>query len=160
MRSALVLALVVAVPSFAQKPPARKETPQETFFRLTNEYRQKHNRTILKHNKQLTAAAQKHAENLARQNKWGDDGKNGHVLDSRTPFDRSTAEGYEAFVAENLTKFPRGGSPAGALQSLDGSPPHRSIMLDPRFTELGVGMARSKTGVVIYCQVFGAEKLD
>jgi uncharacterized protein YkwD len=35
---------------------------------------------------------------------------------------------------------------------------HRANMLNPQFTEIGVGAARSKSGKYYYCQVFANPK--
>src|SRR4051812_6891877 len=48
----------------------KKENPQEAVLRLTNEYRVKNKLAPLKANDLLMAAAQKHADNMARKDQY------------------------------------------------------------------------------------------
>ena len=106
-------------------------------------------------NEQLDTAAQKHAENMARQDKLT------HELDGKRSKDRVIMEGYSArVVAENIAQAPAGAgkSPAAVVEAWRYSPGHyKNILLEP-VTETGIGVAKGKSGQWYYCQVFAAPK--
>jgi uncharacterized protein YkwD len=120
-----------------------------------NELRSKGDQTPLTRNDKLDAAAQKHAENMAKADKMT------HELDGKRSPDRVLAEGYEAsVVAENVAQALKSSNktPAALVQAWRSSPGHyRNMMLDV-VTETGIGVAQSKSGKWYYCQVFAAPK--
>jgi uncharacterized protein YkwD len=138
---------------------AEAEKVRTRIFELTNEFRKAEKKKPLKINVKLAAAAQKHAENMARQDKYGDDGDNGHILDGKGPKDRIDREGYKAAAtAENVAFF--SGGPAGQVGAMvmDGwknSPKHRANLVADKLTEIGIGVAQSKTGQWYFVQDFG-----
>jgi uncharacterized protein YkwD len=78
------------------------------------------------------------------------------------PKTRVEREGYQSAAgAENVAFFDGVGGIKLANTVVDGwsnSPKHRENMLSERFTEIGVGVARSKSGKVYFCEVFGRPK--
>lgn len=147
---ALLAVAVIPPGGRADKPADKPATPQEMIIRLTNEFRRSQKVPPLKADETLARVAQKHAENMARQNKAG------HFLDGKTPVDRAKAAGYKHPVGENVAATTaRANLARGFVASWKKSPPHRKSMLNPDYTEIGVGVARSKSGVWYACQVFG-----
>jgi uncharacterized protein YkwD/transglutaminase-like putative cysteine protease len=143
-------------------PPKKQPGPKaeeknaelrEEIFKLTNAFREAEKRQPLKRNALLDAAAQKHAENMARQKKLT------HDLDGKTPQDRAKAEGYERLTAENLVPVPAsfadGMVAKAALESWKNSPVHRKSMLIKKADEIGIGVAVSDKGERYCCQLFG-----
>jgi uncharacterized protein YkwD len=120
-----------------------------------NELRGKRDLLPLARNEKLDAAAQKHAENMAKQEKCS------HELDGNRSKDRVLMEGYQAsVVGENVAQAPVGSnkSAAAVVDAWRYSPGHyKNIMLEV-VTETGIGVAKSKSGKWYYCQVFAAPK--
>lgn len=144
---ALALALL---PLAAAVPAAEKPTPQAEIIRLTNEFRKAQKLPPLKEDPRLSRAAQKHAENMARQ------GKIAHILDGKALRDRVKAEGYKfVLVGENVAQSHDEGRPQEFLLQWKESTGHRANMLRALYREIGVGLAKSKSGVWYACQVFG-----
>jgi uncharacterized protein YkwD len=133
------------------------------FFRRINELRAKDEVPALVRSDKLDAAAQKHAANMANQDKVGDDDKNPHVLDGKSPRQRAEAEGYQGrSIGENLGMvFGVDSGQKGLDIAIPGwvkSEPHYKNIMNPSFEESGVGLAQSKSGKWYYCQVFGTPK--
>jgi uncharacterized protein (TIGR03000 family) len=107
-------------------------------------------------NSKLASAAQKHADNMAKQRVLN------HTLDNQDFMERAAAEGY-LFSAggENIAE--------GAFSSFDvvgmwmRSPGHKKNMLSTDYSEIGVGTAWDTQGRRYDVQVFGrppAESLN
>jgi uncharacterized protein YkwD len=130
-------------------------------FRRINDVRAKGKVQPLVRNKKLDSAAQKHAENMAKQDKFGDEGKNGHIMDGKDPRQRLDAEGYEKFtsVGENVAFW--GGRQSGpaptesAVQMWVKSEEHYKNIMNEKFDETGVGVAQGASGKWYFCQTFG-----
>src|SRR5579872_1132025 len=96
-----LLSVVVLVPAVrgAEDKPSR----QDVIVQLTNVFRRARKLPPLTVNATLARVAQKHADNMARQDKYGDTDRNGHILDGKGPKDRVEASGYKyARFAENV----------------------------------------------------------
>jgi uncharacterized protein YkwD len=106
----------------------------------------------------LAEAAQAHAENMARQDKYGDSGNDGHILDGHDFIYRLAQVGYQYSTAGEDVAYNYGYSdPTGQLISQwFNSQGHRDNILRSTFTETGVGVAVSASGKVYACQLFGA----
>jgi uncharacterized protein YkwD len=128
---------------------------RDTLHDKVNALRAKEGLLPLTRNDKLDAAAQKHAENMARQDKMA------HELDGKRSVDRVQKEEYAAsVVAENIAQVTLRGTntPAAVVDAWHNSPGHyRNIKLDA-VTETGLGAAKSKSGKWYYCQVFAAPK--
>jgi uncharacterized protein YkwD len=120
-----------------------------------NELRAKGQLEALTRHSKLDAAAQNHAENMARQEKTA------HELDGQRAKDRIQKEGYEAsMVAENVAVAPVGGnkSAAALVDAWRYSAGHyKNIMLETAI-ESGIGAARGKSGKWYVCQILAAPK--
>jgi uncharacterized protein YkwD len=127
----------------------------------TNAYRAENKLQPLKPKVQLIVVAQNHARNMARQDRFGDSDKNGHVLDGKGFEDRIKASGYLfARVAENVGYQYNKPDPAAAMmQGWKDSPGHRRNMLTPDINEIGVGAAQGKSGRWYFVQVFGRPQI-
>lgn len=151
----------ISVPS-AQ--PAGKEdgialnTFERSIIDATNAFRVQNGFKPLRPTAKLLLVAQGHARNMARQDRFGDSDKNGHVLDGRNVEYRIKVSGYVfSRVAENVGFELRRRDPVGAMmEGWKNSPGHRKNMLHPDVTELGVGAAQGKSGRWYFAQVFGA----
>lgn len=132
-------------------PPARSlSTIVDTVFILTNRERVRASLTPVRRNAELARAAQLQAEQMAAA------GKLAHELPgSRFPTlaGRLKLVGYQyRSVGENVAEGYTSG--AALMAGWMTSAPHRANILSARFTETGVGMARSKTGRTYTAQVF------
>jgi uncharacterized protein YkwD len=152
-------------PRTATQAPARPAAPasvsvnslEQKVTQATNAFRDDNRLRPLKPAVQLTIVAQSHARNMARQDKFGDTDKNGHVLDGKGFEDRIKASGYAfAQVAENVGYQLNKPDPAAAMmEGWQDSPGHRRNILTPQATEIGVGAAQGKSGRWYFVQVFG-----
>lgn len=114
----------------------------------TNRQRAAHGVSPLTSNPQLAAAAQKHADNMAKQRMLS------HTLNGQGFLERATSEGYPFSAGgENIAE--------GAFSSWDvvgmwmRSPGHRANMLSRDYTEIGIGTAWDSQGRRFDVQVFG-----
>lgn len=133
---------------------APRPTPTSTVVaevvRLTNAERGVRKRPRLRTNPRLMRAAQIHAEQMARA------GQQAHVLPGAAyphAEDRLAAAGYNwQSYGENLAL----GQPnsAEAVRAWMHSRGHRSNIISPAFSELGVGYAVDRAGRPYYVQVF------
>jgi uncharacterized protein YkwD len=159
MKATFVLLVSLALTPFTFSAAAKdtKDTfrlsrDEEAVLRLTNALRAKEKLPALKPNALLTKAARAHSANMARQKKLA------HVLDDKTPADRVADTGYKrALVGENVAGGRRL-SPGKAVDLWFHSPPHKKNMLDAKFEEMGIGIARDDRGEVYYTQVFGTPR--
>ena len=132
-------------------PPARSlATIVDTVFLLTNRERTRASLTPLRRNPELARAAQLHAEQMAAAGKLAHDlpGARYPTLASRLKLIGYAYRNVGENVAEGYT------SGAALMAGWMTSAPHRANILSPRYTETGVGMARSKTGRTYHAQVF------
>ena len=149
---------VAEAPAPAPRPAARPAPPArslitiiDTVFLLTNRERARASLTPLRRNPELARAAQLHAEQMAAAGKLAHD-----LPSSRYPTlaSRLRLVGYTyRAVGENVAEGYTSG--AALMAGWMTSAPHRANVLSARYTETGVGMARSKSGRTYHAQVFG-----
>ena len=118
---------------------------------LTNVERARAGLAPLRESERLTHAAQLQSDQMGAASRMD------HVLrEARypNPADRLAAADYawQAY-AENVAMGQR--SPAEVVAAWMNSPHHRANILNPTYTELGVGYAIDRTGRPYYAQVFG-----
>ncbi|HZG38545.1 MAG TPA: CAP domain-containing protein [Nodosilinea sp.] len=139
-------------------PAAIAQTPAATvaqtdraiaqeLLRLVNTERQRANLSPLVMNDKLTTAAQRHAQDMAISRRMSHTGSDGSTMRSRidaTQYNWST-------IGENVAM----GQPTAAavMRAWMNSPGHRQNILNPAFTELGVGYATAG-GRIYWAQVF------
>jgi uncharacterized protein YkwD len=132
-------------------PPARSlATIVDSVFLLTNRERARASLTPLTRNPQLARAAQLQAEQMAAAGKLAHDlpGARYPTLASRLKLIGYAYRNVGENVAEGYT------SGAALMAGWMTSAPHRANILSVRYTETGVGMARSRTGRTYHAQVF------
>ena len=131
-------------------PPPLNNGVLKRVFDLTNIERSKAGLPPLTFNSKLTAAAQKHSQNMAMQD----------FFDHRQLVERVRAEGYQySRIGENISAGQS--TPESVVQGWMNSPGHRKNILNSQFRELGVGyyFLQNDGGSVNYktywTQVFG-----
>jgi uncharacterized protein YkwD len=149
---------VVEAPAPAPAPPPRPAPPArsiativDTLFILTNRERTRADLTPLRRSAELSRAAELQAEQMAAAGKLAHEipGSRYPTLSSRLKLVGYAYRSSGENVAEGYT------SGAALMASWMTSPPHRANILSAKYTETGVGMARSKSGRVYSVQVFG-----
>lgn len=156
-KTSLILCLTL-VP-WAQLALAQDENPDfvQNVVELVNAQRLTNGLTPLRASALLTQSAQNHANDQSRRNYIGHNSPEGV-----TPTQRIMATGYDrnAYTGENIYNgFGSASytSPQAAVNWWMNSPAHRANILNPSFTELGVGLAiTTSTGMHIYVQNFGS----
>lgn len=128
----------------AQTEPTAQE---RELVKQLNESRRQHGRAPLQVDPRLTRAARAHSERMADENKLA------HVLSG----EQSVAQ---RLAATGLS-FNRSGENVGYNSDFNGlhagwmnSRPHRENILDPRFTLVGIGVARDEDGIYWATQDF------
>ncbi|WP_231510397.1 CAP domain-containing protein [Fischerella sp. PCC 9605] len=112
---------------------------------LTNQERAKAGLQPLKGNAELDYAADKYAEDMSERGVLSHTGPDGSQ-----PWDRAKAVGYEAqTMGENIAAGQK--TPEQVVQAWMNSPGHRANILNPNYTELGVGFHDNYWG-----QLFGS----
>lgn len=128
-------------------------------LQLTNDFRAEQGLSPLTLNQKLTVTAQTYAQTMAEDDFFSHIGE-----DNSTPWERAEADGYTAMaMAENIAAGQP--TPEQVVQSWIDSPGHRQNLLNPNYTELGVGYFElsNDTGQVNYThywtQLFGSGDL-
>lgn len=128
----------------------------EAVLTLHNVERLKNGAGKLVLNAKLTVAARRHAEDMLRQGYFSHDS-----LDGRTAGQRIKAAGYVwRTYGENIAwGSGRRGSPPNIMQLWMSSPGHKRNILNPKFQEIGIGIAhgtyKGTNDVRMYCVDFG-----
>jgi uncharacterized protein YkwD len=109
---------------------------EEQTLELINLERQKRNLPPLLMNHLLVMAARVHSADMACRNYF-----NHYGIDGSSPFDRMKATGYQmSYAGENIYAGPgENNTPAVAVRLWMNSSTHRNTILNPNYTEAGVG---------------------
>lgn len=150
-----MLKCLIAIVLF--QSPTELDRIRSSFAKQIEAVRSEKKLPALKRNPKLDAAAQKHAENMARQAKVA------HVLDGKGPPARIIEEGYfPGHCAENIvsTGPDKSGMTAvnPSVAGLRNSPGHYRNIINAIYLETGVGVATDGKGQWYFCQVFGTEQ--
>lgn len=130
-----ILALTILAPSVSSADTDRARLI-DGLLREVNMQRALNGAQPLRLNRRLNAAAQKHAEDMARRDFFDH-----RSPDGRSFQERATSEGYPwRAIAENLGAGLS--SPRSTADAWMTSPGHRDNMLNRDFTEAGVGYFR------------------
>lgn len=115
---------------------------------LTNQERRAAGCGEVVDNTQLAAAATGHSRDMA------DNGYFDHSsLDGRNFVDRAAAAGYDHAMSENIAKgYP---DAASVIDGWMNSPGHRDNLLNCDAKAVGIGVARSADGSLLWTQMFG-----
>jgi uncharacterized protein YkwD len=110
---------------------------------LINDARRAHGLRPVRAERHLGSAAQGHASAMATQDFFAHDAPSGETMQNRVER-AGYLRGARAWWLGEALAWGRDamGSPVAILRGLLGSPPHRAILLDPRFRDLGIGVAR------------------
>ena len=125
-------------------------------LQMTNNWRVSNGLPALSVNALLQQAAQAHADNMARQDKYGDTDQNGHILDGHDFIWRLAQVGYNWSVAGENVAYNFGyANPAETLANQWWeSAGHRANILDADYTEIGIGVAQGASGRWYGVQLF------
>lgn len=147
---ALVFASVATLVGVGEAGKEFKQTASEIkILELTNQERKKKDAPPLKLSPALSKIARAHSENMARQEKLE------HVLDDKAPIDRLRDAGYKfTKVGENVALGDAELPVEGIMKLWMESKGHSETLLEPGYTEIGIGIARDKAGQVYYTQLF------
>ena len=150
---------VVEAPEPTPTPSQPPRAPQrvvgnivDSIFALSNRERIRADLTPLRRNAQLMRAAQVQAEQMAAARKLAHEipGARYPTMASRLRLVSYTARAAGENIAEGYT------SGAALLAGWMTSPTHRANILSPRYTETGIGTARSRAGRTYHAQLFAA----
>jgi uncharacterized protein YkwD len=158
-RFALLQALLFAAAAAAFSSPAAAATPcahasaspsqlstgaaVHTLQCLINEVRAQHGLRAVRANGKLRLAARRHATDMATHDFFAHDSPGGTTVASRVRHAGYLGGGVrEWWLGEALAwGAATAGEPKAIMYGLMHSPPHRAILLDPNFRDLGVGVA-------------------
>lgn len=110
---------------------------------LINGVRVRHGLRAVRANGRLRLAARRHADDMVAHDFFAHDSPGGTTVASRVRRAGYLGGGREWWLGEALAwGRASAGAPHAILEGLLRSPPHRAILLDPNFRDLGVGVAR------------------
>jgi uncharacterized protein YkwD len=110
---------------------------------LINGVRAQHGLRAVRANGRLRVAARRHAGDMVAHNFFAHDSPLGTTVSSRVRSAGYLGGVREWWLGEALAwGRASAGAPRAILRGLLNSPPHRRILLDPNFRDLGVGVAR------------------
>jgi len=135
----LAISLVVFLVVKSQKPPIPTLQPvaQDVFLELLNGERNKNGLEVLTTDKRLTMSAQRKAEDMAKTAYFSHTSPSGTTM-----IDWIIGEGYAcAPCGENLARG-KNTSAEEIVRELMNSEGHRENILNPKFKNLGVGIAK------------------
>jgi uncharacterized protein YkwD len=124
----------------------------------TNGYRVSSGLAPLTVNPLLEQMAHGHAANMATQDQFGDTGNDGHVLDGHDMVWRAAAVGYQWRTLGENVGYSAGFADPGQelMDQWLSSPEHQANLLDPSFTQVGIGVAQGASGRTYGVEDFGA----
>jgi uncharacterized protein YkwD len=110
---------------------------------LINRERRGHGLRSVRAERHLRRAAQGHARDMAGHDFFGHVSPGGATMQARVTRAGYLRGAHEWWLGEALAWGRDGsGSPSAILAELLASPPHRAILLDPAYRDLGIGVAR------------------
>jgi uncharacterized protein YkwD len=134
------------------KPKFELSKAEQAILDATHKEREKEKLPPLKANPILFEVARAHSANMAKQ------GEMKHELDGKNPADRIKAAGYDySYIAENIA-VSDGESPEGIVKAWMDSKIHKENILNDKYTEIGIGIAKNDKGETYYTQEFGTPK--
>src|SRR5262249_8045819 len=133
---------------------------EQALVELLNKERKKEKLAELVVDPLLCKVARQHSENMAKH----EDMK--HKLDGKGVGDRVSEAGYDYRAAGEILANSKAeddrdsppSPPAEIHKMWMESPEHRKNILNPKYREVGLSMARSKKGTYYYTQVFAVRR--
>ena len=147
----VALCLIGGVAAQDRKEPAKFElsADEKSIVEITNKEREKEKLPPVKINLVLSQVARAHSANMAKTGTFD------HVVEGKSPADRVKAAGYRfGLVSENISMAEGAFTPAEVVQGWMESKSHRANIVNPRYTEIGIGIASNGKGDTYYTQVF------
>jgi uncharacterized protein YkwD len=123
--------------------------PEQAVLTAINQERAKQKRAALRQNELLMKAARQHAEGLAKQNDVN------KAADGKATLDRLKALGYRFSAMGENTGYGHE-RPEDVVTTWMGSNLHRDNLLSSRFTQVGLGAAKSADGTWFYVAIFAS----
>jgi uncharacterized protein YkwD len=109
---------------------------------LINQVRAANRLRPLRANRELQAVATGQAEDMVRENYFGDDSPSGQTPAARIASTRYPAHAARLVTAQNIGwGTESSATPAGMLAAWLQSPPHREVILTSEYRDAGVGVA-------------------
>ncbi len=128
----------------AANAPSNAIEEEAQLIAMINSERQQRGLPALSYNGQLYQAAQTHASDMSAKGYFAHKGKDGSSAG-----DRVKATGYNyCLVAENLSKGYQ--TPQLAVQGWMSSEGHRANILNPKFQDIGIGLAPGGLRVAVF----------
>jgi uncharacterized protein YkwD len=125
---------------------AQGGAPEVVVHNMLNAARRAEGAASLDNDARLDALASAHAETMRLARRLG------HDVGDGDPHERLRDAGLQpARVGENVVVA---ADLIGAHRAVWASPAHRSNLLDPRFSSVGIGVARETDGTVWVCTLF------
>lgn len=110
---------------------------------LIDRVRRRHGLRAVRFNARLALAARRHATDMAAHDFFAHVSPGGATVEARVKRAGYLGGVREWWLGEALAwGQSRAGAPQAILRGLLASPPHRAILLDPSFRDLGVGVAK------------------
>jgi uncharacterized protein YkwD len=110
---------------------------------LIDGVRREHGLRSVRSNGRLALAARRHAQDMAAHDFFAHVSPGGATVESRVERAGYLGGVREWWLGEALAwGQARAGAPRAILKGLLASPPHRAILLDPSFRDVGVGVAK------------------
>ena len=123
-------------------------TDENEVLKLVNQERAKKGLQMLKDNSELSRVARKKCQDMINKNYFAHESPT-----YGSPFKMMESEGIKFSAAgENIAKGQP--SPQNVMAAWMNSPGHRSNILSPVYTELGVGVAKDSKGNLYWTQMF------
>lgn len=129
----------------ASAAPSQLSTPaaSRSLRCLINDVRRAHRLRPVRADRHLRTAARRHAGDMADRNYFAHASPAGTTMEKRVRHAGYLRDVREWWLGEAIAWGHGGaGTPRAILRGLLKSPPHRAILLDPGFRDLGVGVAR------------------
>lgn len=145
----LSLSAIFAAADKKDPSPLKLSDDEKTILDLTNAERAKEKLPPLAPNPLLFQAARGHSANMAKK------GEMKHVLDGKDVLKRLDDVGYDFRKCGENIATSDGAALKEIMKGWMESKGHREHILEPAFTEIGVGTARNDKGDLYYTQVFG-----
>jgi uncharacterized protein YkwD len=131
----LAAAIAVAAAIFVLIPASAFASGEQRMLAAINHTRQAHGLAAWRHSGNLTASARRYSSYMLARDYFG------HMSRIRVSWSRWS------WVGENLAMYPGWGTRAGSIvRDWMHSPPHRRVLLSPRFRAAGVGYAHGTMG--------------
>jgi uncharacterized protein YkwD len=166
IKSYMIMALLSSLwgPADSSDPPFKMTPEEQIILEMTNAERAKEKLPPLAPNSVLIQIARGHSANMAMK------GEMQHVLDGKTPAQRTLAGGYDyRRVAENIAEFEYGRPPEDknktdltalkeVMKGWMESPEHRKNILGRGYEEVGLGIGRTDKGKLYFTQLFATPR--